>query len=99
MTENTGQFQPGEPRHPDAGRRAGTPNKSTARVRAAMANTSEQFIPLLGDYMARLSKTDLQECGGMRNHQAMMQVLAFLCDRTGVHIPTTPNTGEEGEGI
>lgn len=98
MTNNAGQFQPGDPKPENSGRRAGTPNKNTIRVRTAMADTSEQFIPLLSDYMVRLATTNPHQIGTMKNHEAMMEVLTFLCDRTGVNVPTTPDTGEEGEG-
>lgn len=99
MTNNAGQFQPGTPKPENSGRRAGTPNKNTARIRAAMADTSEQFIPLLSDYMLRLATTNPLQMGSLSNHEAMMQVLTFLCDRTGVNVPTTPDIGEEGEEI
>ncbi len=99
MTNNPGQFQPGEPKPENSGRRAGTPNKNTARIRAAMADTSEQFIPLLSDYMLRLATTNPHQMGAMQSHEAMMQVLTFLCDRAGVNIPQTPDMDEEGDGI
>ena len=34
-------FEKGVPRHPDAGRRAGTPNKATAAVKAALMRALE----------------------------------------------------------
>jgi hypothetical protein len=60
-----------------------------------MADATEQFIPLLKDYMVHLSTHKPGEFGFSTTHRAMMQVLTFLCDRSGVNVSAGDTSGEE----
>ncbi len=100
MSDNPSHFKPGEPRPENAGRRAGTPNKATAQIRDAMAQTALEAGPMLELYIKNLVAKDPTGFDFRARHGALMEVLRFTCDRAGVGTPAAvPEDldGPEGE--
>jgi hypothetical protein len=51
------QFRKGQPRHPDAGRRKGTPNKVTSRMREQCIATGKTMLQIMTDNAREMDAT------------------------------------------